>query len=158
MLILFKFSYQVLDADVPHDVERCAQHAVDFHIISCLKARMANWEEENLGDDLFLLSPLTSPESTPENSPAVTPTTKFAQLPVENSDTSQAAEPLPETAQEHLKRRQKVQGHNNRAKRQCLAKLEAREGPDVRAMADAKYAANAAKAFTSTSATGVQCG
>ncbi len=143
----------MLDAEVPHDVEHCAQHAVDFHVIPSLKARMANWEEENVGDDLFLLSPLTSPESTPESSPAATPTMKVAELPAENSDTPLAAEPFPETAQERLKRRRKVQGHNNRAKRQCLAKLEAREGPDARAKADAKYAANAAKVFTSTSAT-----
>ena len=143
----------MLNADVPHDVEHYVRHAVDFDIISCLKECMANWEEGNVGDNLFLLSPLTSPKSTPKSSPVATPTMKVAELPAENSDTPQAAEPFPETAQERLKRRRKAQGHNNRAKRQCLAKLEAREGPDTRAKANAKYAANAAKVFTSTSAT-----
>jgi len=84
----FNFSYQVLNADVPHGV---VQHEVDFHVIPRLKARMAGWEEESLGDDLFSLSPLTSPET----SPAATPTMKVAELPAENSDACQAAEPLP---------------------------------------------------------------
>jgi hypothetical protein len=127
-----KFSYQVI------------QHEVDFHT-PCLKARMANWE----GEDLFSLSPLTSPES----SPTMTPIMKVAELPAEESDIFQAAEPLPETAQERLKRRRKAQGRNNWAKRQCLTKLEARDGPPVRAKADEKYATSAAKVFTSTSAT-----
>jgi hypothetical protein len=79
---------------------------------------------------------------------------KVAELPAEASDVSQAAAPLPETAQERLKRRRKAQGRNNRAKKQRLTKPGAREGPDVRAKADAKYAANAAEVFTPTSAKG----
>ena len=64
---------------------------------------MANWEGEDLGDDLFSLSPLTSPES----SPVATLTMKVAELPAEDSDFFQVAEPLPETIQERLKRRRK---------------------------------------------------
>jgi hypothetical protein len=137
--------YQTLNADV-HFV----QHQVKFRVTPCLKARMADWELENLGDDLFSPSPFTSPSGTPPP----TPTLKIAELPPENSDASRAVESLPSTAQARLKRRRKAQGRNNRAKKQCLAALEGKDdGPAVRAKAEAKYTANSTTVFTSTSAT-----
>jgi hypothetical protein len=82
---------------------------------------------------------------------------KVAELPTEDSDIFQATEPLPETPQERLKRCRKAQGQNNQAKRQCLTKLEARDGLHVCAKADKKYAANTAKVFTSTSKGSTHC-
>jgi hypothetical protein len=121
-------------------------HHVEFNIVSHLKERTAQENFEDLGDDLFSLSPLTSPEPSPTS----TPTVKTTELPVEISSPSQAAEPL-STAQARLKRRRVNQGRKNRAKRHCNAKQKERDGPPIRAEAEEKYAANSAPVFTPAS-------
>ena len=123
-------------------------HHVKFDIASRLKERIAQENIEDLGDDLFFLSPLTSAEPSPMSTPAV----KATELPAENSGISQAIELL-STAQERLKRCRKTQGRKNRAKRHCIDKKEERDGPPVRTKAEEKYAANFVPVFTSTSVT-----
>jgi hypothetical protein len=142
-LLTLDLTYQMRSAHVSHEV--------DFDVTPSLKERMAHWDEleEGLEDDLFSLSPLTSPES----SPTATPMLKTAELPAEILDLSQAIESLPSTAQERLKRHRLLQGRNNQAKRQRSDKLEERDGPLLRANANKKYAANSISHFTSTSAT-----
>lgn len=129
-------------------------HHVEFDIASNLKERIAQEKMEDLGDDLFSLSSLSSlsPLTSPEPSPTSTPAVKAAELPVENSGFSQATELL-ETAEGRLKRRRKTQSRTNRAKRHCSAKEEERDGPPVRMKAEKKYAANSVPVFTSMSAT-----
>ena len=156
-------------------------HHVKFDIASCLKECIAQENIEDLGDDLFFLSPLTSAETSPMSTPAVkatelpaensgddlfslspltsaepspmsTPAVKATELPVENSGISQAIELL-STAQERLKRRRKTQGRKNCAKRHCIDKKEERDDPPIRTKAEEKYAANFVPVFTSTSVT-----
>lgn len=137
-------------------LEQVAFHRVEFDVLPRLKDRIVQESRESLSDDLFSLSPLTTPNSsptaTPGPSPSSTPTISPVDLPSESSHFTQATDLPPLTAQERLKRRRTLQGRNNRAKRQRTAKHVERDGPPVQEKAKAKYAASSTPAFTSASA------
>ncbi len=134
-------------------LERVAFHRVEFDVLPRLKDRIVQESRESLSDDLFSLSPPTTPNSSPTATPGPpTPTISPVDLPSESSHFTQATDLPPLTAQERLKRRRTLQGRNNRAKRQRTAKHVERDGPPVREKAKAKYAASSTLAFTSASA------
>lgn len=121
-----------------------ATYEVEFNVIPSIKERMERWSVEGVDDDLFTLSPLTSAESSPTTSP----TLKAVELKEEVSEASAAVE----TALERLKRRRRVQGQKNRAKRLRTSKQGERDGPPARIKAEGKYAASSTLFFSSTSA------
>jgi hypothetical protein len=108
---------------------------------------MGRQELKNDTDDLFSMSPLTTPETTPENSPQMRP----ASLPpLEESECTPEKATGAMTSQEQRKRRKVLQGHKNAKKRKAEQKEQRLGAPDVRQKAHQKYKAAAQAIHTAS--------
>ncbi len=120
-----------------------------FNLIPQLRESMARQGLENVIDDLFSLSPLTTPESTPENSPQ----RKMASLPpLDELECTPKKATSAMTPQESRKRRKVLQGRKNAKKRKLEKKEQKLDAPNVRHKAHQKYKAAAQAIHTATKA------
>jgi hypothetical protein len=104
---------------------------------------------ENVTDDLFSLSPLTTPESTPQNSPQ----RKMVSLPpLDELESTPEKATGAKTSQESRKRRKVLQGRKSAKKRKLEKKEQKLDAPNVRQKAHQKYKAAAQPIHTAAKA------
>jgi len=122
--------------------------APGFDFVTRLKELVELENQEWPGDDLFSLSPLTSPESSPGSTPSSSPRMQTVELPTEGPTLQM--DPSNATPAKQRKRKMGARKKATRRTRRREAKMAEKDGPPTRDKAQEKYAEKSTLLFTTT--------